>query len=61
LNEREAALHWLQKAAEQKGGLTIYAKVHPWLDTLRGDPRFDAYLDQMGVNDPEVTSQQVPV
>ena len=55
LGETEEALSWLDRAARQKGDMVVYAKVHPWLDRLRPDPRFDQILDRMGVNDPRVT------
>jgi serine/threonine-protein kinase len=56
LNDRESAFDWLETAAGQRGGLTLYTKVHPWLDNLRADARFDRYLDRMGVNDPKLLS-----
>ncbi len=56
LDDREPALHWLEEALAQKGGLILWTKVHPWLDNLRPEPRFEAILDHMGVNDPRVAT-----
>ncbi len=50
LDEREPALEWLEEAFARKGSLTLWTKVHPWLDNLHGEHRFEALLDRLGVN-----------
>ena len=49
LGEIEEALGWLEEAVRQRGGLMVFAKVHPWLDSLRPEPRFGEALQQMGL------------
>ena len=56
LDDRESAFHWLEAAITQKGGLILYAKVHPWFESLHSDSRLDALLNRMGVNDPLVAT-----
>ena len=56
LDEREAALMWLEDALNAKLGAVIWTKVHPAFDNLRGEPRFQELLDKMGVNDPRVAT-----
>jgi TolB-like protein/Flp pilus assembly protein TadD len=45
LGEKDQALDWLEKAARDHDGLysTLF-KVDPYLDPLRGDPRFEALV-----------------
>ena len=56
LDEREAALSWLEDALDAKLGPVHWAKVHPAFDCLRDEPRFQELLDGMGVNDPRVAT-----
>ena len=56
VDEKDKAFRWLDKAYEEKGGLIIYVKVHPWFDNLRSDPRFDPFVDKMGLNDSRVAA-----
>ena len=35
LGETEKAIAWLEDAIRHRHGFVIYAKVHPWLDSLR--------------------------
>jgi len=45
LGEKDQALDWLEKAAQDRDGLYInLIKVDPYLDPLRGDPRFEALV-----------------
>ena len=47
--EKDAALDWLEKAyAQRSNGLTSL-KVEPGYDPLRGDPRFQALLQRVGL------------
>jgi len=42
LGENEQALRWFEKSYEDRAGTDIgYIKVDPFLDSLRGDPRFE--------------------
>ena len=51
LGETDDACRWLQEAVRQRDGFVIYAKVHPWLDSIRSDPRYDAILKTMNLAD----------
>jgi serine/threonine protein kinase/tetratricopeptide (TPR) repeat protein len=47
LGDKEEALAWLEKAYEERSGWLFFAKVEPWLDPLRSDPRFQDLLRRM--------------
>jgi serine/threonine-protein kinase len=49
VGERDAALHHLERAVEDNDTHLIFAKTWPDYDPLRGDPRFDDVLRQMGL------------
>ncbi len=45
LGEKDQALDWLEKGARDHDGLySTFIKVDPYLDPLRGDPRFEALV-----------------
>jgi len=44
LGDHDAALSWLERAAEERSYWLIYIKVDPVLDPLRQDPRFASIL-----------------
>ena len=47
LGEREQAISWLQKAAEERDALLPFLNTWPAVDPLRPDPRFQALLRRM--------------
>jgi len=48
LGERDQALEWLEKDARERNGFEInFVKVDPYLDPLRGDPRFEALVSNV--------------
>ena len=47
LNDRQAALDWLEKGYQDHSTLMVYAKTDPLLDPLRSEPRFAALLQRM--------------
>jgi TolB-like protein/Tfp pilus assembly protein PilF len=47
LGEKEDALHWLDRAFEERDSSLVWLKVHPRFDALRGEPRFEALLERM--------------
>jgi hypothetical protein len=49
LGDRDRAFEWLEKAAADQTNLMQFLRVHPLLDPLRSDPRFDAMLRQVGL------------
>jgi adenylate cyclase len=48
LNNKEEALRWLEQSFEQRDGSYInWIKVDPLLDSLHGDPRFEALVQKI--------------
>jgi adenylate cyclase len=48
LGEKDQALEWLEKDARERSGFEInFIKVDPYLDPLRGSPRFDALASKI--------------
>jgi TolB-like protein len=48
LGEKDQALEWLEKDARERTGFEInFIKVDPYLDPLRGDPRFEALVQKV--------------
>ncbi len=49
LGEVDAAFEWLDRAFEEKDGSLILIAASPEFDPLRGDPRFRALLERLGL------------
>jgi tetratricopeptide (TPR) repeat protein len=49
IGEKDLAFEWLDKAYEERNPLLAYAKVMPYYDNLRSDPRFRALLHRLGL------------
>jgi DNA-binding winged helix-turn-helix (wHTH) protein/Tfp pilus assembly protein PilF len=49
LGDREAALTWLERAADLHMDSMIFARVHPALAGLRGLPRYSRVLERVGL------------
>ncbi|HUF66264.1 MAG TPA: protein kinase [Gemmatimonadaceae bacterium] len=47
LNEWDAVFDWMQQAIAERRGWMAYLRVHPVLDPVRGDPRFERLLLEM--------------
>ena len=48
LGEKDQALDWLEKDAREQTGFEInFIRVDPYLDPLRGDPRFEALVQKV--------------
>jgi serine/threonine-protein kinase len=47
LGQKENALDWTERAIEERRGWVAYLRVHPIVDSLRGEPRFDALVQRM--------------
>ncbi len=47
LGRKEICLDWLEKAFEQRMPALVWLKVHPEVDMLRAEPRFQALLSRM--------------
>jgi TolB-like protein/DNA-binding winged helix-turn-helix (wHTH) protein/Tfp pilus assembly protein PilF len=48
LGETSQALGYLEKAYQSRDFFLPFARVHPYMDPLRGDPRFLAIMEKMG-------------
>ena len=51
LGDNEQAFVWLEKAYDEHSAILQFAKVHPFLDPLRSDPRFQSLLHRIGLDD----------
>jgi serine/threonine-protein kinase len=49
MGDPERAFEWLERAFEERDPMMVYLDVHPRLDPLRGDPRFDHLRRRVGL------------
>jgi TolB-like protein/DNA-binding winged helix-turn-helix (wHTH) protein/Tfp pilus assembly protein PilF len=49
LGQKDAAFQWMEKAMEEHDPEMARLRVDPMLDSLRGDPRFQGYLDRLNL------------
>ena len=49
LHDRAAALQWLDRAFQDRSHVMTFLKVDPRLDSLRGDPDFEALVKRVGL------------
>ena len=47
LGKRDEAIRWLEQSVTDAGPDNPYIRVHPFLDPLRGDPRFEALAEKV--------------
>jgi serine/threonine-protein kinase len=52
LGDNQRALDWIETSIDERRGWAAYLRVHPVLDPLRGEPRFDAMVDRMQFDRP---------
>jgi TolB-like protein/Tfp pilus assembly protein PilF len=50
LDDNEQALAWMEKAYEEQSNILGFLKVHPYVDPLRGDPRFIELVHRVGLD-----------
>jgi len=50
LGEKEKALDWLEKCYADRDGQCCFLKVDPLYDSLRNEPRFQAVLKKVGLD-----------
>jgi TolB-like protein/Tfp pilus assembly protein PilF len=50
LGDNEEALAWLKKAYAEDSNIVQWMKVHPFMDSLREDPRFKDLLHRVGLD-----------
>ena len=48
LGEHRAAFEWLDRAGREHDRALVWLKVHPRLDPVRSDPRFEELLHRVG-------------
>jgi serine/threonine-protein kinase len=51
LGNKECALQWLEKSCGQRDLSVATVGVHPVYDGLRSEPRFNALLEKIGLQD----------
>ena len=49
LGQTDRAFEWLEKAYSYRDFFLTYVKVHPYMDPLRSDPRYEAMLKKIGI------------
>ena len=49
LGDKDRAFAWLEKAYQNRDFFLAYVKMSPYMDPLRSDPRFEAFLKRVGV------------
>jgi TolB-like protein/Tfp pilus assembly protein PilF len=49
IGDRDRAFEWMEKALEERDPMMTFLMVHPRLDPLRGDVRFDALVRRVGL------------
>jgi serine/threonine protein kinase/Tfp pilus assembly protein PilF len=52
LGEKQTALDWTERAIDERRGWVAYLRVHPIVDSLRGEPRFNALVQRMKFSAP---------
>ncbi|HEX9129028.1 MAG TPA: hypothetical protein VF850_07705, partial [Gemmatimonadaceae bacterium] len=52
LGDKEKALDWTERALDERRGWAAYLRVHPLVDPLRSEPRFDALVKKMSFDEP---------
>ncbi|HET9636408.1 MAG TPA: hypothetical protein VFP26_10805, partial [Gemmatimonadaceae bacterium] len=60
LGNRDAALDWIDRSIAERRGWAAYLRVHPLVDELRGDPRFEALVAKMTFDAPAAPPIAVP-
>jgi TolB-like protein/Flp pilus assembly protein TadD len=50
LGDNEQAFAWLERAYQEQSEILTYAKVHPYFDPLRDDPRFVDLVSRVGLD-----------
>jgi serine/threonine protein kinase/tetratricopeptide (TPR) repeat protein len=49
LGDNQRALDWMERAYDERRGWMAYLNVHPIVDSLRGEPRFQSLVRKMGL------------
>jgi serine/threonine-protein kinase len=49
LNDRSQALDWMERARDERRGWLVYLRVNPIFDPVRGTPRFEQLVEEVGL------------
>jgi serine/threonine-protein kinase len=49
LGDKEQAFQWLEKGKRDRADCMVWLAAEPWMDPLRGDPRYKHLIDQIGL------------
>lgn len=52
IGEKQKALDWVERAIDERRGWAAYLRVHPLVDSLRDEPRFDELVKRMTFDAP---------
>ncbi len=52
IGDKQEALDWVERAIEERRGWAAYLRVHPLVDSLRDEPRFDELVARMTFDAP---------
>jgi len=47
--ENDPAFEWLERSYQQRIEFLVFILGNPWLKSLHSDPRFPAFLEQLGL------------
>jgi hypothetical protein len=50
LGDREQVFVWLEHAYQEQSNILQFAKIHPYFDPVRNDPRFVDLIRRVGLN-----------
>ena len=52
IGDKQKAIDWTNRAIDERRGWAAYLRVHPVVDSLRGEPGFDALIERMKFDTP---------
>src|SRR6266480_1922110 len=52
IGDKQKAIDWTNRAIDERRGWAAYLRVHPVVDSLRGEPGFDALIERMKFDAP---------
>jgi DNA-binding winged helix-turn-helix (wHTH) protein/TolB-like protein/Tfp pilus assembly protein PilF len=59
MNDRDRAFNWLEHALGERSDWLIWLRVHPYLDGLRGDPRYASLEARVGLWNAEARYNEI--
>ena len=52
IGDKQRALDWVERAIDERRGWAAYLRVHPVVDSLRDEPRFNELVKRMAFDAP---------